>query len=51
MNRIGYIDELGMALTPFRSSVGSDEIQTQNLLINNLVCYRLDQTFALAQNS
>jgi len=36
-----------MALTPFPSSVGRDEIQTHDLSIINLVCYPQDQTFAL----
>jgi len=36
-----------MALTPFPSSVGWDKIRTHDLLIVNLVCYPLDQAFAL----
>ncbi len=45
--RMGYINQPGLALTPFPSSVGWDEIWTHNLLIMNLVCYPPDQTFAL----
>jgi len=44
--RIEYINQPGMALTLFPSSVGWDEIQTHDLSIMNPVCYPLDQTFA-----
>ncbi len=44
--RIKYINWPGMALTPFPSSVGWDVIRTHDLLVINLVCYPLDQSFA-----
>ncbi len=44
--RICYLNQPGMALTPFPSSVGWDNIGTHDLLIENLVCYPLDQAFA-----
>jgi len=47
MNQDGYFNWPGMVLTPFPSSIGWDKIRTHNLLIVNLVCYPLDQAFAL----
>jgi len=38
----------GMALTPFPSSLGWDNIRTHDLSIMNLVCYPLDQAFKKA---
>jgi len=49
--RIGYLNRPGMALTPFPSSVGY-KIWTHDLsIIVNLVCYPLDQAFALRLKS
>ncbi len=45
--KIGYINWPGMALTLIPSWVGWVEIWTHDLLIMNLVCYPLDQPFAL----
>jgi len=44
---IGYINQPAMALTPFPFSVGWDKIRTHDRVIMNLLCYPLDQTFAL----
>ena len=47
--RLGRGIDPGIALTQFLSNVGWDKIQTHDLFIVNLVCYRLEMDFCFYQ--